>query len=68
MPVILATHEAQLRRIEVQSQPGQTVLRSQKTLDKNRAGGVAQGEDPEFKPQYRGEKKKTQNTHDKALH
>jgi hypothetical protein len=54
MPVILATHEAQLRRIEVQSQPGQTVLRSQKTLDKNRAGGVAQGEDPEFKPQYRG--------------
>jgi hypothetical protein len=26
---------------------------SQKTLQKNRAGGVAQGEGPEFKPQYR---------------
>jgi hypothetical protein len=25
---------------------------SGKTLHKNRAGGVAQGEDPEFKPQY----------------
>jgi hypothetical protein len=24
----------------------------EKTLHKNRAGGVAQGEDPEFKPQY----------------
>jgi hypothetical protein len=31
---------------------------SQKTLHKNRAGGVAQGEGPEFKPQYHKKKKK----------
>jgi hypothetical protein len=31
---------------------------SQKTLHKNRAGGVAQGEGPEFKSQYRKKKKK----------
>jgi hypothetical protein len=30
-----------------------------KTLHKNRAGGVAQGEDPEFKPQYHKKKKKS---------
>jgi hypothetical protein len=29
-----------------------------KTLHKNRAGGVAQGEGPEFKPQYCKKKKK----------
>jgi hypothetical protein len=42
MPVILATQEAEIRRITVQSQPGQIVLKtpSQKTLHKNRAGGV----------------------------
>jgi glutamine amidotransferase-like uncharacterized protein len=28
---------------------------------KNRAGGVAQGEHPEFKPQYRKKKKKNLN-------
>jgi hypothetical protein len=31
----------------------------EKTFHKNRAGGVAQGEDPEFKPQYRKNKKLT---------
>jgi hypothetical protein len=38
-----------------QSQPGQKVREtlSQKTLHKNRAGGVAQGEGPEFKPHCR---------------
>jgi hypothetical protein len=38
----------------VQSQPGQIVLKtvSQKHPTKKRAGGMAQGEDPEFKPQY----------------
>jgi hypothetical protein len=48
MPVILATQEA------VRSQTGQIVHKklSQKTLHKNRTGGVAQGEGPEFKPQY----------------
>jgi hypothetical protein len=44
-----------MRRITVQSQPGQTKVcetLSRKTLHKNRAGEVAQGEGPEFKPQY----------------
>jgi hypothetical protein len=31
---------------------------AQKTLHKNRAGGVSQGEGPEFKPQYHKKKKK----------
>jgi hypothetical protein len=31
---------------------------SQKYLPKNRAGGVAQGVGPEFKPQYHKKKKK----------
>jgi hypothetical protein len=30
---------------------------SQKTFHKNRAGGMAQGEGPEFKPQYHKKKK-----------
>jgi hypothetical protein len=44
----------------VQSQPGQIVREtlSQKTLHKNRAGGVTQGKDPEFKPQYHKKKKR----------
>jgi hypothetical protein len=43
MPVILATQEAEIRRIAVRSQPRQIVHEtlSQKTLHKNRAGGVA---------------------------
>jgi hypothetical protein len=47
-PVILATQEAEIRRIMAQSHPGQIVHEtlSQKTLHKNRAGGVAQGEGP----------------------
>jgi hypothetical protein len=46
--------EAEIRRTAVQSQPRQIVHENlaQKTLHKKRAGGVAQGEDPEFKPQY----------------
>jgi hypothetical protein len=46
----------------VQSQPGQIVHKtsSQKTLHKNKAGGVTQSESPDFKPQYckKTEKKK----------
>jgi hypothetical protein len=59
-PVILATQEAEIRRILVQSQPGQIVLEtlSWKNPSQKKAGGVAQGVDPEFKPQYRKKKKK----------
>jgi hypothetical protein len=58
MPVILATHDAEIRRIAVRSQPRQLVCEtlSQKTLHKNRDGEVAQG--PELKPQYCKIKKK----------
>jgi hypothetical protein len=54
MPVILATQEAEIRRMAVQSQPRQIVHEtlSPKTLHKNRPDGVAQVEGPEFKPQY----------------
>jgi hypothetical protein len=41
MPVILATQEAEIRRIVVQGQPKQIVLQDpilEKTLHKNRAG------------------------------
>jgi DNA-binding transcriptional regulator PaaX len=46
MPVILATQEAEIRRIMVQSQPeanSSTRSSLENTLHKNRAGGVAQG-------------------------
>jgi hypothetical protein len=55
MPVILATQEAEIRRIEVRSQRRQIVLRDPISKNpspkkkNNRAGGVAQGEGPEFK-------------------
>jgi hypothetical protein len=54
MPVILATQEAKIRRITVQSQPRQIVCKtlSQKNPSRKRAGGVAQGIGPEFKPQH----------------
>jgi hypothetical protein len=44
MPVIPATQEAEIRRIEVQSQPRQIVLETlpQKYPTQKRAGGVAQ--------------------------
>jgi hypothetical protein len=59
-PVIPATQEAEIRRIKVRSQPRQIVSQDpiSKTLHKNKAGGVAQGEGPEFKPQYHKKKKK----------
>jgi hypothetical protein len=59
MPVILATQEVEIRRIVVQSQPGQIVhetLSQKKTITK-RTGGMAQGQGPESKPQYWEEKK-----------
>jgi hypothetical protein len=53
MPVILATHVAEIRRITVQSHPRQIVLKtlSRKNPSQKRAGGVAQGEGPEFRSQ-----------------
>jgi hypothetical protein len=52
MPVILATHEAEIRRIVVQSQPRQIVceILSRKNPQKKRAGGMTQSVGPEFKP------------------
>jgi hypothetical protein len=57
-PVILATQEAEIRRITVRSQPRQIVLEtlSQKNPLHKRAGGVAQGVSPEFKSQYHKKK------------
>jgi hypothetical protein len=49
MPVILDTQETEIKKIEVQSQPEVIV---HETLSQNRAGGVAQGVVPEFKPWY----------------
>jgi hypothetical protein len=45
MPVILATQEAEIRRLMIQSQPKQIVREtiSQKYLSQKRAGGVAHG-------------------------
>jgi hypothetical protein len=56
--VIVDTQEAESRKIMVWRQPRQIVREtlSPKTLHKNRAGGVAQGERPEFKPQYHKKK------------
>jgi hypothetical protein len=45
---------AEIRRIEVESEPGQMVREtlSRENLSQKRAGGVAQGVGPEFKLQY----------------
>jgi hypothetical protein len=60
MPVILDTQKAEIRRIMVQSKPRQIVQEtlSRKNPSQKRAGGVAQGIGPEFKPQYCKKKKK----------
>jgi hypothetical protein len=54
MLVILATQEAEIRRIKIRSQPGEIVHEtlSQKTHHKKRAGGVVQDVGPEFRSQY----------------
>jgi hypothetical protein len=54
MPVVLATQEAEIRRIVVQSHPREIVQKtlSWKILHKNTVGGMTQGEGPEFKPKY----------------
>jgi hypothetical protein len=53
--VILATQEAEISRIKVQSQPSQIVPRdpiTKKNPSQKRAGRVAQGVGLEFKAQY----------------
>jgi hypothetical protein len=67
MTIILATHEAKIRRIAVRNQPRQMVHKtlSWKYPTQKRAGGVAQGVDPEFKPQYH--KHKIKNKQKKCL-
>jgi hypothetical protein len=56
--VILATQEAEIRSIVVQSHPGQIVLLDpiSKNPSQKRTGGVAQDVGPDFKPSY-GKKK-----------
>jgi hypothetical protein len=61
MPVILATQEAEIRRIAVLSQPWANSLRdpiSKNEHKKKAFCGVAQGVGPKFKPQYWKKKKK----------
>jgi hypothetical protein len=57
---ILATQEAKIRRIPVQSQPRQivweTLSQKKKNPSQKRAGGVAQGVGPEFNSQYHEKK------------
>jgi hypothetical protein len=51
MPIILATQEAEIRKIKVRSQPEQIVHETLlKKLITKRAGGVAQGVGLDFKP------------------
>jgi hypothetical protein len=61
MPVILASQETEIRRIEVQSQPRQIVWdtlsqKKKKNPSHKRTDGVAQGVGPEFKPLYHKKK------------
>jgi hypothetical protein len=56
-PVILATQEAEIRRIMVQSQPREIV---RETLSQKYPQGVG----PEFKPKYHTKKKKTGRNQD----
>jgi hypothetical protein len=64
MPVIVTTQAAEIRRIEVWSQPKQIVLQDpiSKIPITKRAGGVAQAEGPEFKSQYHKKKKSDLST------
>jgi hypothetical protein len=59
-PVILSTQEAEIRKIVVQSQPQRIILKtlSQIKTSQKKAGRVALGVGPEFKPQYYRKKEK----------
>jgi hypothetical protein len=58
-PIILATQEAEIRRIALEASPGKS---SQDPISKKPitkiAGGVGQGIGPEFKPQHHKKEKK----------
>jgi hypothetical protein len=58
--VILATQEAEIRRITIQSQRRQVVHEtlSRKSPTQKKAGRMVQGISPQFKPQYRKSKKR----------
>jgi hypothetical protein len=58
-PVILVTEDAEIRRMIVQSQPGQTVCKtlSQKKTITKKGCWSSLGVGSEFKPQYRKKKK-----------
>jgi hypothetical protein len=60
MPVILATQEAENRRIAIPKNSRQIDCEtlSQKNPSQKRVGGVAPGVGPEFKLQYHKKKKK----------
>jgi hypothetical protein len=60
MLVILGTQETEIKKIKVQSQPGQLVFEplSQKAHHKKWVGAVAQSTGPEFKPHFCKKKKK----------
>jgi hypothetical protein len=59
-PIILATQEAEIRRIKVQSQPRQIVCNTLSLLTKKKmADGVPHGVGPEFKPGYLQKEKST---------
>jgi hypothetical protein len=62
--VVVATQETEIRRITGQSQSIVCKILSQKKTHHNkRAGGVAQGIGPEFKPQYcKKKERKKENT------
>jgi hypothetical protein len=54
-PVILAAQEAEIRRIMVQTQPGQIF---HDNPSQKRVGAVARSVGPEFKPQYHKKRRK----------
>jgi hypothetical protein len=62
LPVIPATQEAAIRRITVRSQPEQIIPKTlswkKPITKKKRAGRVAQGEGPEFKPKLQKERER----------
>jgi hypothetical protein len=66
-PIILATQEAEIRRITVPNQPRQIVREtlSRKNPSQKGAGGVAQGVGPEFNTHT--EKKKRKEKQKKRL-